>query len=98
MKNRKKPVNWREIFELVDELMKTDKDVSELWQKHMRPLYKQYSGLPHPARFKHDFYAHYDRVKQREIGSSLNRELREVTVNADLHRFEEEKWLDSFAN
>lgn len=98
MENQKKPVNWLEILEMVDRLMNTNKDVSVLWSESMRPLYKKFSGLPHPAEFKHDFYAHYDRVKGREIGSSLNRELREVTVNTDLHRAEEEKWLDSFAD
>lgn len=97
MRNRKKPVNWREIFVMVDGLMETNEDVRILWRE-MRPLYKQYNGLPHPAELKREFYAHYDRVKGREIGSSFNRELREVAVDLNLHRFEEEKWLDSFAN
>lgn len=103
MKNQKKQVNWREVLEFTDRIMQNeDEEVFELWQKYMRPLYKELDGLPHPAEFKRQFCDHYDRVRGNRMGSSWQTILKESILLSpgvkEWLRQNEDAWVNSFSD
>ncbi len=96
----KKPANYREFLVFTDMVMRKASvtNVKKLWSRGMRPYYMLYSGLPHPAELKRNFYDHYDRVVGNMIGHSYNLENIGTEIPdllKEKNRQEENNWIDS---